>query len=76
MKVKTSITLAPEVLEAVDRVAGSTSSRSEVIELAIREFLITRARAKRDARDVELINKFADELEVEMADVRLHQIEP
>ncbi len=76
MKVKTSITLSPEVLEAVDRVAGSTSSRSEVIELAIREFLMTRARAKRDARDVELINEFADELEIEMASVLLHQIEP
>ena len=76
MKVKTSITLAPEVLEAVDRFAGSTSSRSEIIEQAIREFLVTRARAKRDAVDLQLINKFADELDAEMADILGHQIEP
>jgi metal-responsive CopG/Arc/MetJ family transcriptional regulator len=76
MKVKTSITLSPEVLEAVDRVAGATSSRSEIIEQAIREFLVTRARARRDARDVELINEFADQFEAEMADIIATQIEP
>lgn len=76
MKVKTSITLSPEVLEAVDRVAGVTSSRSEIIEQAIREFLVTRARARRDARDTELINEFADQFEAEMADIIATQIEP
>ena len=76
MKVKTSITLSPEVLEAVDRVAGATSSRSEIIEQAIREYLVTRARAKRDARDIELINEFADYFEAEMADIIATQIVP
>ena len=69
MKVKTSITLSPDVLEAVDRVAGVTSSRSEIIEQAIRAYLVTRARAQRDARDVELINEFADQFAAEMADI-------
>jgi predicted transcriptional regulator len=73
MKVKTSITLSPETLKAVDRLAGSGSSRSRIIEQAVVEFIARRARARRDARDIELINAAADELNREMADALEYQ---
>ena len=59
-KVKASITLSEDVLREVDALAKS-SSRSEVIERALREFLVGRARAIRDARDTEIYNRHADD---------------
>jgi metal-responsive CopG/Arc/MetJ family transcriptional regulator len=72
MKVKASITLSDEVLQAVDDLAAS-SSRSEVIEHALREFLAARARQLRDARDVEIMNKHADAYNLETADLLSYQ---
>jgi metal-responsive CopG/Arc/MetJ family transcriptional regulator len=60
MKVKTSVTLSQEVLKEVDELAKS-SSRSEVIEQVLREYLTARRRAERDARDIEIMNRYADE---------------
>jgi metal-responsive CopG/Arc/MetJ family transcriptional regulator len=68
MKVKTSITLSSDVLKAVDQLAEQ-SSRSEVIEQAIRDFLVRRERALRDARDIAIYNKHADEYEEVVQDV-------
>lgn len=65
MKEKTSITLSREVLRAIDRVAGSGQSRSAFIESVLAQYLRQRARAQRDARDIELINRHADELNAE-----------
>jgi predicted transcriptional regulator len=73
MKVKTSITLSPETLKAVDRLAAKGSNRSRVIEQAVVEFIARRARAHRDARDIELLNAAADELNREMADALEYQ---
>ena len=56
MKEKTSITLSKEVLTGIDRVAGSKQSRSAFIEAVLQQYLRQRARAQRDARDIELIN--------------------
>ena len=72
MKVKASITLSPELLRAVDELAKS-SSRSEVIEHALRDFLAARARAQRDARDIEIMNKHADAYNLETADLLTYQ---
>ena len=72
MKVKTSVTLSEDLLEAVDELAKS-SSRSEVIEHALREFLAARQRAVRDARDVEIMNKHADAYNLETADLLSYQ---
>ena len=69
MKVKTSITLAEETLEAIDRVAGADSNRSRVIERAVLEFIRRQERAARDARDFAILNRAADRLNREMADV-------
>jgi metal-responsive CopG/Arc/MetJ family transcriptional regulator len=62
MKEKTSITLSKEVLTGIDRIAGSKQSRSAFIEAVLSQYLRERNRAQRDARDLELINRYAEEL--------------
>ncbi len=73
MKEKTSITLSKEVLAAIDRIAGSKQSRSAFIESVLAQYLRKRARAQVEARDLELINKAADELNREVEDVLGYQ---
>jgi len=62
MKEKTSITLSREVLTGIDRIAGSRQSRSAFIEAVLLQYLRDRARAQRDARDIEIINRHAEKL--------------
>lgn len=73
MKEKTSVTLSPDVLSGIDHLAGSRSSRSAFIEKVLRQYLADQARARRDARDLELLNQFADQLNVEAEDVLDYQ---
>jgi len=73
MKQKTSITLSPEVLRAVDELAGESSNRSRIIEQAVVEFLERRRRAQREARDLAILDAAADELNDEVADVLDYQ---
>ena len=75
MKVKTSVTLSPETLDAIDDVAGARSSRSRVIEQAVLEFLERHFRAEREARDLEILNRAADELNLEVEDVLAYQVD-
>jgi predicted transcriptional regulator len=74
MKVKTSITLSPETLRAIDRLAGADSNRSRVIERAVLELLHRQERAERDARDLAILNRAADRLNREMDDVLRDQV--
>jgi metal-responsive CopG/Arc/MetJ family transcriptional regulator len=76
MKVKTSITLSQSALRAVDRFAGRGGSRSAVIERAILEYTEHRARQERDAKDRERLDRFADALNRETAEVLDFQAEP
>ncbi len=73
MKNKTSITLSPDVLAGIDRLAGSRQSRSAVIERVLRRYLREQARAAIQARDLELINAGLDSLNSEAADVLEYQ---
>ena len=68
MKVKTSLSLSDDLLKALDRMAGDTVSRSAFIEQILRRFVEDRARARRDAREIALINRHADALNAEMLD--------
>ena len=68
MKEKTSVTLSPEVLREIDRLAESKGSRSAAIEDVFRQRLRERARAERNARDLAILNKFARELNVDALD--------
>ena len=69
IKEKTSITLSRDVLSGIDRLAGSKRSRSAVIEGVLRLYLRQRERERINARDLELLNRAADSLNAEMADV-------
>lgn len=73
MKGKTSVTLSPEVLAGIDRLAGSKYSRSAFIERVLRRYLTEHARAKINARDLELLNRAADKLNAEAEDVLDYQ---
>lgn len=73
MKEKTSITLSKEVLAGIDRVAGSKRSRSAFIEAVLAQYLRKRQRAQIEARDLEALNRAADELNAEIEDVLRYQ---
>jgi metal-responsive CopG/Arc/MetJ family transcriptional regulator len=68
MKEKTSVTLSPEVLAGIDRLAGSKRSRSAFIEDVLRQYLRDKTRAERSARDLAILNKYAKELNVDAED--------
>ena len=76
MKEKTSITLSAELLAAIDRLAGSGTSRSAFIERALRKYLRDHARAAAHARDLRRINRAADRLNREASDVLDYQTSP
>jgi metal-responsive CopG/Arc/MetJ family transcriptional regulator len=69
MKEKIFITLSKDVLENIDRLAGSKHSRSAFIESVLRRNLRERAKAALHARDLERINNAADRLNLEAAEV-------
>jgi metal-responsive CopG/Arc/MetJ family transcriptional regulator len=76
MKVKTSITLSEDLLEAVDRQTAWFKNRSDFIEAAIRSFIAQRLQDERNARDLAILNKQADRLNREAADVLAYQVIP
>lgn len=74
MKVKTSITLSGEVLQAIDRHHSEFKSRSEFLEVAARRYLSRLARTKAERRDLEIINRNAETLNEEAGDVLGYQV--
>ncbi len=72
MKVKISITLSEDLLDEVDRAAGS-ESRSAFIEAVLRGFLRRRALSQEQARDREILDCVADALNEEALDVLEYQ---
>ena len=73
MKAKTSITLSGDVLAGIDRLAGAKQSRSAYIERVLRRHLSERVRSAANARDLEKINRAADQLNAEAEDVLEYQ---
>ncbi len=76
MKVKTSITISEELLRAIDEFTDGSQNRSLFLENAGWEYVERLRRAQQNARDLELINQHADELNAEMADVLSYQVTP
>jgi len=75
MKVKTSITISEELLKVVDkRARQSKKNRSDFIEAAILAFIAGLIRDEQNARDLEIINRRADYLNQEAAEVLAYQI--
>lgn len=76
MKLKTSVTLEEETVQAIDEIAGVGGNRSRVIEEAVNEYLRRRDRELRDARDLEILNRNAERLNREVEEVLSYQAEP
>jgi metal-responsive CopG/Arc/MetJ family transcriptional regulator len=74
IKVKTSVTLPKDLLRTVDRLSGRYRNRSEFIEAAVRAFIAQIIRRERDARDLEIINRRANDLNAEALDVIGYQV--
>lgn len=74
MKVKTSITLSDEIIKAIDLYIGEYKSRSEFLETAARNFIAQLVRKEAEQRDLEIINRNADSLNAEAADVLTYQL--
>jgi metal-responsive CopG/Arc/MetJ family transcriptional regulator len=68
MKEKTSITLSPDVLNGIDRLAGSKQSRSALIDDVLRRYLKEKIKAQRGARDLAILNKYSKELNEDAED--------
>ena len=76
MKVKTSVTLTEGLVEELDEMTDEDSNRSQMIERAVAEFIERQRRQLRDARDLEILNRSADELNQEIDDVLTYQATP
>ncbi len=74
MKVKTSITVDKDLLRAVDALSGNFKNRSEFIEAALQSYIAHLTRIEQNARDLELINKYADDLNREALAVLDYQV--
>ena len=74
MKVKTSITLSKELLKAIDTLSGHYRNRSEFIEVALRTYVAQMVRQEQNAKDLEIINRRADDLNEEALDVLAYQV--
>ena len=70
VRVKTSITLPEEVLKRIDRV---DKNRSSLLERAALAYLARIERDARDQRDLELINRHAEQLNEEALDALEYQ---
>ena len=75
MKVKTSITLSEDIVKYIDVSAGSTQTRSEFIENALRDFIAKQQQKERDLKDLSIINRRAEKLNKEAEDVLSYQVE-
>ena len=72
---KTSVTLSEAVLKTVRKAARKGESRSQTIERLLSEGLAAQARRAAHERDLILINRHADALNEEAADVLGYQVD-
>ncbi|MGH7455349.1 MAG: ribbon-helix-helix protein, CopG family [bacterium] len=77
MKIETTISLEPELLQSLKHILGANghSSLSELIEEVLRRFLASERQKTYDPHELELINRNADRLNQEAEDVLTYQTE-
>jgi metal-responsive CopG/Arc/MetJ family transcriptional regulator len=73
MRQKTSLTLSEDVLAGVEKASRRGESRSETVNRLLRERLADEAAQLVRAREVAQINRHADALNAEAADVLTYQ---
>ena len=76
MKIKTSITLSEDLLEAIDKRSVPFKNRSEFIESALRAHIAKMIRDEQNAKDLAIINRQVKRLNKEAADVLNYQVIP
>ncbi|MEK7306378.1 MAG: ribbon-helix-helix domain-containing protein [Nitrospirota bacterium] len=76
MKVKTSVTLSEDLLDAIDERSGQFKNRSDFVETAIRAYIEHMIREEQNAKDLAIINRQADRLNKEAIDVLEYQLMP
>ena len=75
MKVKTSITVSKELLDIIDvRARRAQRNRSDFIETALRIFIQQLEREEQNDKDLGIINRRADYLNREAAEVLTYQV--
>ena len=74
MKVKTSITLSENLLEAINKKSGKYKSRSDFIENALWIYLTNLIREEQNNRDHEIINDNSERLNKEATEVLEYQV--
>jgi Arc/MetJ-type ribon-helix-helix transcriptional regulator len=74
-KRKTSVTLSPEVVKTIDRLAGAGGNRSAVIEQAVLAFWEAQMKSKRDTLDRKILDANVERLNEEADDVLKYQVE-
>lgn len=72
-KVETTFSISVKVLEKTDAFAKKFGNRSEFVEKALQEFISKLEKQEREAKDIEIINENADELNEEAMDVLDYQ---
>ena len=74
MKIKTSIAVDRALLRKADKLSRRHRNRSEVVEAALRAYVARLSRQEKKARDLEVINRRADDLNQEALDVLDYQV--
>ena len=74
MKLKTSITLERDVINAIDQQVDEYGSRSGFLEVAARRLLARLTKKEKDHRDLSIINRRAVTLNREAEDVLDYQV--
>jgi len=74
MKIKTSITLSKNLLKEIDSIISKSGNRSLFIEEAIKNYLNHKKRFLRNQKDLEIINRSADDLNKEAEDTLSYQV--
>ncbi len=75
MKVKTSISISKDILEAVDNYSTPSRSRSDFIEYVLIEFFKKIECDRQHEKDLKIINRRANRLNKEALDVLHYQVD-
>jgi len=68
--------LSEDVLEAIAKRSGDEKNSSDFIETAIRSYIAKLIRDEQNMKDLDIINRHADRLNIEAADVLAFQVIP
>jgi predicted transcriptional regulator len=74
-KKKTSVTLSPQTVRTLNRLAGKDGNRSAIIELAIRTLARVQKLQTENAKDRKILERESERLNDEALDVLGYQID-